>query len=104
MSQGRTKYEFWKEASLSQKLANQIPIYQKLAGSDAETSEAIGTLLTLGELGYINLKEEGWLLIMGLLDMKRKARFATSDKVNEITKMGLQMPKSEDIITDFDEG
>jgi len=103
MSQSRSKYEFWKEASLSQKLANKIPIYQKLAGADPETSEAIGTLLKLGELGYINLQEEGWLLIMGLLDVKRQARFATSDKVNEITKMGMQMPKAEDIISDFDE-
>ena len=27
---------------------------------------------------------------------RRKAIFATSEKVNEITKMGLQMPKAED--------
>jgi len=103
MSQSRSKYEFWKEASLSQKLANKIPIYQKLAGSDPATSESIGFLITLGNLGYINLEESGWVLVMGLLDAKRKAKFATSDKVNEITKMGLQMPKSEDIISDFDE-
>jgi len=100
---GRSKYEFWKEASLSQKLAAQIPIYQQLAGSDPETSESIGLLLKLGELGYIDLKEEGWILTLGMLDVIRKARFATSDKVNEITKMGMQMPKAEDIISDFNE-
>ena len=103
MPQSRSKYEFWKEASLSQKLAHRDPIYQKLAGSDPETSESIGFLLKLGELGYIDLKEEGWVLTMGLLDVKRKAKFATSEKVNEITKMGMQMPKAEDIISDFDE-
>ena len=103
MSQDRSKYQFWKEASLSQKLANQIPIYTKLAGSDPETSETIGILLKLGELGYIDLDTDSWVLTMALLDVKRMARFATSDRVNEITKMGMQMPKAEDIISDFDE-
>ena len=103
MPQSRSKYEFWKEASLSQKLSASIPIYQKLAGSDPETSESIGIFLKLGELGYIDLTEPTWVLMMGLLDVKRMAKFATSEKVNEITKMGMQMPKGEDIISDFDE-
>ena len=103
MPQSRSKYEFWKEASLSQKLAHKIPIYQKLAGSDPETSESIGFFLKLGELGYIDLTEPNWILIMGLLDVKRQALFATNEKVNEITKMGLQMPKAETIISEFDE-
>ena len=103
MSQSRSKYEFWKEASLSQKLSAKIPIFQKLSGTDAQTSESIGFLLTLGELGYINLDDPSFVLIMGLLDVKRKALFATSERTNEITKMGLFMPKAEEIISDFDE-
>jgi len=96
MPQSRSKYEFYKEASLSQQLSHRIPIYQKLAGSDPETSESIGFFLVMGELGYINLESKGMKLVMSLLNVKRQALFATSDKTNEITKMGLQMPKSED--------
>lgn len=103
MSQSRGKYQFWKEASLSQKLSNKIPIFQKLSGSDPQTSESIGIFLKLGELGYIDLTDPTWVLMMGLLDVKRMALFATSEKTNEITKMGLMMPKAEDIISDFDE-
>lgn len=101
MSQSRSKYEFWKEASLSQKLADKDPIYQQLAGSDPEISESIGILLVLCELGIMNKDDPNVKMILAILDVKRKARFATSEKTNEITKMGLQMPKAEDIITEF---
>jgi len=33
-------------------------------------------------------------MFMALLDAERKVKFATSDTVHEITKMGLMMPKS----------
>ena len=103
MPQSKTKYQFWKEASLSQKLSANVPIFQKLAGSDPQTSESIGFLLKLGELGYIDLEHPSFVLVMGLLDVKRQALFATSEKTNEITKMGFMLPKAEDIISDFDE-
>lgn len=102
MSQ-RSKYEFWKESSLSQKLAHKIPIYTKLAGSDPQTSISIGFFEIMGEHGLIDVEEPGIKLILDLLNVKRQALFATSEKVNEITKMGMQMPKGEDIISDFDE-
>lgn len=103
MPQNRSKYEFWKESSLSQKLAYKIPIYQRLAGSDPETSMSIGFFEILGESGILDLKDPAMKLMMDLLNVKRQALFATSEKVNEITKMGLQMPKAEDIISNFDE-
>lgn len=103
MPQQRSKYEFWKESSLSQKLSDKLPIYQKLAGSDPETSMSIGFFEILGKHKIIDLTEPAMELMMDLLNVKRQALFATSEKVNEITKMGLQMPKAEDIISDFDE-
>ena len=103
MPQSRSKYEFWKESSLSQKLAYKIPIYQRLAGSDPETSMSIGFFEILGEAGILDLEDPAMKLMMDLLNVKRQALFATSEKVNEITKMGLQMPKAEDIISNFDE-
>lgn len=99
----RSKYEFWKEASLSQKLAHKVPIYKKLAGSDPETSMCIGVFEILGQHGIIDLEEPSMKLMLDLLNVRRQALFATSEKVNEITKMGMQMPKGEDIISDFDE-
>lgn len=97
----QSKYQFWQEASLSQKLADKIPLYQKLAGSDPETSEAIAVIETLGELGYVDLESPEFKLILGLLNAKRMALFATSPHTNEISKMGMQMPKAEDIISKF---
>lgn len=97
MPQSKSKYQFYQEASLSQKLSHRDPIYKKLAGSDPKTSESIGFLLMLGEHGMIDLEDPSIMLVLDLLDVTRKARFATSEKVNEITKMGLQMPKAEDV-------
>lgn len=91
----QSKEWFRQGASLSQQLADTIPIYQQLAGSDPETSESIGFFLILGKLGYIDLEESSMKLVMELLNVKRQARFATSERNNEITKMGMQMPKSD---------
>ena len=94
MSQGRSKYEFWKEASLSQKLSAKIPIYQKLAGSDVQISDSIAVLSYINDPE--NFKKTPIEFMLGLLNVLRLSHFATSEKTNEITKMGLQMPKSED--------
>ena len=98
----RSKYEFYKEASLSQQLAHKDKIYQKLAGTDKELSDSIGILLILGEFGIIDLNDPDTRLVLAMLDVQRKAAFATSEKTNEITKMGLQMPKGISEI-DYDE-
>ncbi len=103
MSQSKSKYEIWRQASLSQILADKIPIYQKLAGTNPDLSKSIGVMLVLCEKKILNEKDPNIQLLLALLDVQRKAEFATSEKVNEITKMGMQMPKSENIISDFDE-
>lgn len=105
----RTKYQFFQEASLSQKLADKDPIFKEISGNDPETAKAIGYLIVLDELGLIdfqrNEKQEitnpDWALVMGLLQINLKVSFACSEKTNEITKMGLRMPKAEDIISTF---
>lgn len=95
MPQSKSKYQFYQEASLSQKLAHRDPIYKKLAGSDPELSNSIGVLLILIKNKVIE-ETPTVKLLLEILNVQRKARFATSEKVNEITKMGLQMPKAED--------
>lgn len=89
----QSKYEYYQQASLSQQLAAKIPIYQKLAGADYNISRTIGILEVLGEHGIIDLESQGFKLILDLMNIQRKAAFATSERVNEITKMGMQMPK-----------
>jgi len=97
MARSRSKYEFWKESSLSQQLSNKDPIYKQLAGSDPKTSKTIGVLTILGQHEILDLKDPNIMLLMDILNVIRKALFATSEKTNEITKMGLQMPKAEDV-------
>jgi len=87
-------------ANLGQQLGDQIKlgktkIYPQLAGSDPKTSKSIGVFLVLGELGYIDLESKGMKLVMSLLNIRRQALFATSEKTNEITKMGMQLPRSD---------
>ncbi len=92
----RSKYEFYKEASLSQQLAHRHPEYKEYAGSDPQISLTLALLNTLAKHEKIDLKSDGWKFVKDLLNEQRKALFATSERVNEITKMGLQMPKAED--------
>jgi len=99
MPQSRSKYQFYQESSLSQKLAHRDNDYVELAGSDPETSIAIQNLKVMGEFGMIDLEQPYFKLILALLNGRRKALFATSERVNEITKMGLQMPQSEDMFS-----
>jgi len=96
MPQQRSRSEFYQEASLSQKLAHKDKDYVELAGSDPLTSIQIQNLKVFAEFGMIDLEQQGFKFYMALLNGRRKALFATSEKVNEITKMGLQMPKAED--------
>lgn len=106
MTQSRTKFQFFQEASLSQKLAatEEGMIYQKLAGSDRKISDSIGFFLMLDKHELIDIENDpNMSLMMDLLDVQRKSAFATSPHTNEITKMGLQMPKGENIISEFGE-
>ena len=96
MSQSRSKYQFYQEASLSQKLAHKDSDYSRYAGTDPQTSLKIMFFETLGKHKKIDLTKGDMPLFMDLLNGRRKVFFATSEKVNEITKMGMQMPKAED--------
>jgi hypothetical protein len=93
MPQSRSKYQFYQEASLSQQLANRMREYTEYAGADPQTSLAIARLNVLAEFGIIDLNDPDIKLAKAMLNEKRKALFATSPHVNEISKMGMQMPK-----------
>ena len=103
MPQSRGKEQFKIEASLSQQLGFRIPDYQDLAGSDPETSIAIQAIKDMVTLGFLDKNDGGVTILLTLLNGRRKALFATSPHVNEISKMGMQMPRSEDIWSGKDE-
>jgi hypothetical protein len=93
-------FEFRHQASLSQQLAHNDNIYTKLAGSNPELSKSIGVLLVLCEKKILNENDPNVELLLALLDVQRKAEFATSEKTNEISKMGMQMPKADAVYYD----
>lgn len=105
MPRTTSDFEFRQQASLSQRVGFQIPIVQQLAGSDTEISESIGILL------YVTDKENETLLseepekwIIGLLNVIRLARFCTSEKTNEISKMGFMLPAEKKVYSgEYDE-
>ena len=92
----KSKYEFFKEASLSQKLAHKHPEFSEYAGTDPEISQTLALFNVLNTHKKIDLTDPNWKFIKDLLNEQRKAYFATSERTNEITKMGLQLPKAED--------
>lgn len=91
MSKGRA--EFIQQASLSQQLANTTNEYTKLAGADTKTSLRIARFMAYAKLGLIDPEEFEIKFLLTTWNYDRMAFFATSDRVNEVTKMGLQMPR-----------
>ena len=85
-------FEFERTRTLGQELAFLDNIYQKLAGTDKELSDAIAVLTLLRQEKLVGKEID---FILKLLDVLRKSAFATSDKTNEITKLSLLLPKGE---------
>ena len=79
---------------MSQRIADKYPEFIDYSGTDQKTSLTLARLKILGDHKIIDLNEPGLKLIYDLLNEKRKALFATSEKVNEISKMGFMLPKS----------
>lgn len=90
----QSKYFTYQQASLSQKVSFKIPILQKLAGADTEISDSIAIINFLVESGA--MEKDNAAFIMGLLDALRLSHFATSEKINEITKLGFMLPKADE--------
>ena len=105
MSQSRSKEWFRQGASLSQKLSAEMSEFADYAGTDPRVSLKLARLRILGQHGLIDMKDPEIELMWDLLNEDRKALFATSETTNEITKMGLMMPKKDAIVTekDYDE-
>ena len=95
----QSKYYTYQQASLSQKASARNPLLEKLAGTDQELSDSIAVISYLGETGKMNKKNSEWIL--GLLNVLRLSHLATSEKLNEISKLGFMLPKSDAVVSDY---
>jgi len=101
MPKRTSDFEFRQQTSLSQRVGFNIPIMQILAGSDPETSVSIASLTYIKDPENAKLLEKDPLeWVIGLLNVWRLALFATSDKTNEISKMGFMLPAKEAVFFD----
>lgn len=96
MSENRSKYEYMYMSMLGSRVARKYPLYQELAGADAETSLQIALLHALADLGILDLESEEVRMTLVILNAKRMALFATSEKTNELSKMAMHLPTDEE--------
>jgi hypothetical protein len=100
MSQAQSKYYTYQQASLSQKVSHNLKILRKLSGTDREISDSIAVITYLVESGAMD--EGDAKFVLGLLDVLRLSHLATSEKINEITKLGFMLPRADVVIDTFD--
>lgn len=103
MSHSRSKYEFREQASLSQQASDKEARLKKYVGADRAISDKLADIDTLVEMGYMSEKDPRIKYMQRQLDNRRLARLATSDRLNEITKLGFMLPKADNIISSFDD-
>jgi len=96
MPRTRSKYEIYHESMMSQRVSDENPILKKLSGTDREISDSIAIFTYLGEKGLV--AKEDLSFILGLLDVLRLSHLATSEKTNEITKLGFMLPKGTNVV------
>lgn len=98
MPKKTSDFEFRQQTSLSQRVGFKIPLMQILAGSDPQISDGIAVMSYLNDPE--NFKKPPVDFTIGLLNVLRLSRFATSEKTNEISKMGFMLPATEQVFID----
>ena len=87
---------------MAQRVADKYPEFTDYAGSDSTLSDSIAVLNFCAKFGMMDKEDEGFKMTKGLLIELKNARFATSEKVNEISKLGFMLPKGTKEV-DFDD-
>jgi len=103
MSHSRSKDNFREQASLSQQASDKEARLKKYVGADQAISDKLADIDTLVEEGLIAEKDPRIKYMKRQLDNRRLARLATSELLNEITKLGFMLPKADNIISSFDD-
>lgn len=85
--------DFFEKVNLAQKIAFEKKEMELYAGSDVEIARILGLLTALEKEGFV---EEGeFKLIKTILQEQNKATFASSEKTDIYTKLGLMKPQKE---------
>ena len=66
--QSNSKFQFYQEASLSQKLAHKMPEYSDYAGADPDISLTLALLNILHKHKKIDVTKGGWKFVKDLLN------------------------------------
>ena len=103
MSRSQSKDNFREQASLSQQASDKEARLKKYVGADRGISDKLADIDTLVEEGFISANDPRIKYMKRQLDNRRLARLATSEKLNEITKLGFLLPKADNIISSFDD-
>ena len=103
MSRSQSKDNFREQASLSQQASDKEARLKKYVGADRGISDKLADIDTLVEEGFISANDARIKYMKRQLDNRRLARLATSEKLNEITKLGFLLPKADNIISSFDD-
>lgn len=93
LSRSQGKYYDYKTSSLGQKVSFTHKKLKLLVGSDAKLSDTIATLTYIEETKG-QKKDMKWFL--GMLDILRQSRFATSEKTDILTKLSFMFPKEDE--------
>jgi len=80
-------------STMGQELASSYPAYQDYMGADVEIAKSIAILNVLVKMKY--LKESDVSLVKALLIEQNRATFASSEKTDNLTKLGLGVAKQE---------
>jgi len=89
----RSKAEIFQDSMMASRLSNDDADFQELAGADPKTSIKIQALKDLVTLNLLDKDDPLVEIMLVLLNGRRKALFATSPQVNEISKMGMMLPQ-----------
>jgi len=87
--------EFRQQSTMSQRLGFLQPDFQELAGADPNTSKKIQRLKVC--IRHKIVKESDIKIVLDFLNGDRMALFATSEKTNEISKLGFMLPSKETV-------
>ena len=89
----KSEAEIFQDSLMGQRLAYDDSDFKELAGTDPKTSLKIQSLKDLISLGILDKEDPLVNMMLVLLNGRRKALFATSPQVNEISKMSMMLPK-----------
>lgn len=93
MSQKMSIKDLFERFSFAQQISAVDERFKDYAGCDQETSNTLATLYVFGDHGLIDLEDEDIKLLIDLLKEQIKSSMASSEKMDNYSKLGFRLPK-----------